>query len=169
MENGFSATDFEDTLVSTLHTARGNTSAAPVSSHSVAVGNLQHLNTRTDIQLVQLVDADAVNPDGSVALVAPCDKPDDFAASGNPRSVADLLTASGLAFVKGSADASGDGFADPQAETAYGMGPGMDGVFTDFPDPGVAAGQAAAVPEPQTWALLLGGRALLDASKHRRG
>jgi len=36
-------------------------------------------------------------------------------------------------------DASGYGFADPQAEMAYYMKLGVDGLFTDFPATGVAA------------------------------
>ncbi|HEY8357074.1 MAG TPA: glycerophosphodiester phosphodiesterase family protein, partial [Ramlibacter sp.] len=36
-------------------------------------------------------------------------------------------------------DASGYGFKDPQAEMAYYMNLGVDGVFTDFPGTGVAA------------------------------
>ena len=36
-------------------------------------------------------------------------------------------------------DASGYGFKDPQAEMAYYMKLGVDGVFTDFPATGVAA------------------------------
>ena len=64
-------------------------------------------------------------------------------------------------------DASGYGFADPQAEMAYYMRLGVDGVFTDFADTGVAALQAAAVPEPGTWALMLGGAALLAGRRRR--
>ncbi len=224
LAQGRSATYFEDTLVATLHAAYGNSSAAPVFIQSFEVGNLQYLNSQTDIRLVQLIDADDVNADGSLALVAPYDKPFDFAVSGDARSFADLLTASGLAFVKTYADAigpwkpylvktvadgvdrdgdgsitindrrvdgstgvieaahaagllvhtwtfrndaSGYGFADPQAEMAYYMRLGVDGVFTDFPDTGVAALQAAAVPEPQTWALLLGGVAALGLLRRR--
>ena len=220
-----SATYFEDKLVSTLHAAYGNTSTAPVFIQSFEVGNLQYLNGQTDIKLVQLVDADDVTPNGGMSLVAPFDKPYDFAVSNDPRSFADLLTASGLAFVKTYADAigpwkpylvktvadgvdrtgngtvdindrrvdgstgvieaahaagllvhtwtfrndaSGYGFADPQAEMAYYMKLGVDGVFTDFPDTGVAALQAAAVPEPQTWALMLGGVAALGLLRRRR-
>jgi len=224
-ENGFSATYFEDTLVSTLHAAYGNTSTAPVFIQSFEVNNLQYLNTRTDIKLVQLVDADDVNADGSMSLVAPFDRPYDQAARSRTLSFADLVSDVGLRMVATYADAigpwkpylvktvadgvdrtgdgsltihdrrvdgstgvieaahaagllvhtwtfrndaSGYGFADPQAEMAYYMKLGVDGVFTDFPDTGVAALQAAAVPEPQTWAMLVGGLALLGTLRPRR-
>ena len=229
LAQGHSATYFEDTLVSTLHAAYGNTASAPVFIQSFEVSNLQYLNTRTDIKLVQLVDADDVNADGSMALVAPYDKPYDFAVSGDPRTFADLLSASGVAFVKSYADAIGPwkpylvktvddgverngvpglsindrrvdgskgvieaahaagllvhtwtfrndasqyGFGGGQAgaidEMAYYIRLGVDGVFTDFADTGVAALAAAAVPEPQGWALMLGGVALLAAWRRRR-
>lgn len=47
---------------------------------------------------------------------------------------------------------------------------GVDGLFTDFPDTGVAAlaAAAAAVPEPQSWALMLGGVGLLGVWARRR-
>ena len=222
---GFGANTFENKLVSTLHGAYGNAATAPVFIQSFETANLQYLNGQTNLKLVQLVDADDVNANGSMSLVAPYDRPYDFAASGDTRTFADLLTAQGLAFVKTYADgigpwkpylvktvadgvdrtgngtvnindrrvdgstgvieaahaagllvhtwtfrndASGYGFADPQAEMAYYMQLGVDGVFTDFPDTGVAALQAAAVPEPQTWALLLGGVALLGGLRHRQ-
>ncbi len=225
LAQGRPATYFEDTLVSTLHAAYGNLASAPVFIQSFESANLQYLNGKTDIKLVQLVDADDVNANGSMSLVAPFDKPYDFAVSGDPRSFADLLTPTGLAFVKSYADgigpwkpylvttvddgidrtgdgkitindrrvdgstgvieaahaagllvhtwtfrndASGYGFADPQAEMTYYMKLGVDGVFTDFADTGVAALQAAAVPEPQTWALMLGGIALLGALRRKR-
>ena len=67
-------------------------------------------------------------------------------------------------------DASGYGFADPQAEMQYYFSLGVDGLFTDFPDTGVAAlaAAAAAVPEPQSWALMLGGVGLLGVWARRR-
>jgi len=104
---GFGANVFEDKLVATLHAAYGNARTAPVFIQSFEVSNLQYLNTRTDIKLVQLIDADDVNDDGSLSLVAPYRQPYDFAAKGDPRTFADLLTSGGLDFVKTYADAVG--------------------------------------------------------------
>jgi glycerophosphoryl diester phosphodiesterase len=219
----FGARAFENKLVEQLHTAYGNSSTAPVFIQSFEVNNLQYLNTRTDIKLVQLIDADDVKPDGSMSLVAPYAQPYDFVVGWNPRTFADLVTPEGLAFIKSYADgvgpwkpylvttvadgvdrtgdgtltindrrvdgstgvieaahaagllvhtwtfrndASGYGFADPQAEMEYYMRLGVDGVFTDFPDTGVAA--LAAVPEPQTYALMLLGLAGVAAVARRR-
>jgi glycerophosphoryl diester phosphodiesterase len=219
----FGARAFENKLVEQLHTAYGNSSTAPVFIQSFEVNNLQYLNTRTNIKLVQLIDADDVKPDGSMSLVAPYAQPYDFVVGWNPRTFADLVTPEGLAFIKSYADgvgpwkpylvttvadgvdrtgdgtltindrrvdgstgvieaahaagllvhtwtfrndASGYGFADPQAEMEYYMRLGVDGVFTDFPDTGVAA--LAAVPEPQTYALMLLGLAGVAAVVRRR-
>ena len=223
LAQGRSATYFEDKLVSTLHAAYGNTMAAPVFIQSFEVANLQYLNGQTDIKLVQLIDADDVNADGSMSLVAPYDKPYDFAVSGDPRTFADLLTTTGLAFVSSYADgvgpwkpylvrtvadgvdrtgdgtvdindrrvdgstgvieaahaagllihtwtfrndASGYGFADPTEEMAHYMRLGVDGVFTDFADTGVAA--LALVPEPGTYALMLLGLLGVAGASRRR-
>jgi glycerophosphoryl diester phosphodiesterase len=65
-------------------------------------------------------------------------------------------------------DASGYGFANPQAEMAYYFSLGVDGVFTDFPNTGVAALAAAAVPEPESYAMLLAGVAVLGAWGRKR-
>ncbi len=192
----FGANVFENMLVDMLHLAYGNTAKAPVFIQSFEVSNLQYLNTKTDIRLVQLVDADDVKDDGSMSLVAPYRQPYDFVVKGDPRLFSDLLTPAGLDFVKTYADAigpwkpylvktvndkvertgdttltindrrvdgstgvieaahakgllvhtwtfrndsSGYGFKDPQAEIAYYMNLGVDGVFTDFPATGVAA------------------------------
>jgi len=220
----FTPRAFENKLVEQLHAAYGNSTNAPVFIQSFEVNNLQYLNSRTDIKLVQLVDADDVKPDGSISLVAPYAQPYDFVVGWNPRTFADLVTPEGLAFVKTYADgvgpwkpylvktvgdgvdrtgdgkitindrrvdgstgvieaahaagllihtwtfrndASGYGFADPQAEMEFYMRLGVDGVFTDFPDTGVAA--LAAVPEPQTYALMLAGLgAVLWLARRRR-
>ena len=104
---GFGANYFEDQLLATLHAAYGNVASAPVFIQSFEVSNLQYLNTRTNIKLVQLIDADDVKDDGSVSLVAPYHKPYDFVVNNDSRSFADLLTASGLDFIKTYADAVG--------------------------------------------------------------
>lgn len=218
----FGANTFENALVTELHGSYGNSATAPVLIQSFEVANLQYLNGQTDIKLVQLIDADDVNANGSLSLVAPYDRPYDFAIAGDTRTFADLLSASGLDFVNNYADgigpwkpylvttvadgvdrtgdgnltindrrvdgstgvielahslgllvhgytfrndASGYGFADPQAEMAYYFGLGIDGLFTDFPDTGVAA-RAQVVPVPAAvWMLA---PALLGLAARRR-
>jgi glycerophosphoryl diester phosphodiesterase len=103
----FGANVFENALVAKLHASYGNSANAPVFIQSFEVANLQYLNGQTNIKLVQLVDADDVNADGSMSLVAPFDRPFDFAAAGDTRSFADLLTAEGLDFVNDYADGIG--------------------------------------------------------------
>jgi glycerophosphoryl diester phosphodiesterase len=98
---------FEDKLLKKLHQAYGNNACAPVFIQSFEVRNLQYLSHKTDIQLVQLVDADDVNADGSISLVAPYKQPYDFVVAGETRTFADLLTDKGLDFVKSYADAIG--------------------------------------------------------------
>lgn len=107
VDAGFGANVIEDKLLATLHAAYGNTASAPVFIQSFEVSNLQYLNGKTSIRLVQLIDADDVNADGSMSLVAPYRQPYDFVVKGDPRTFADLLTASGLDFVKSYADAVG--------------------------------------------------------------
>jgi len=106
-EAGFGANVFEDKLLATLHAAYGNVASAPVFIQSFEVSNLQYLNTKTNIKLVQLIDADDVKDDGSMSLVAPYHKPYDFVVNNDGRSFADLLTSSGLDFIKTYADAVG--------------------------------------------------------------
>jgi glycerophosphoryl diester phosphodiesterase len=103
----FGTNTFEDKLVATLHAAYGNTTTAPVFIQSFEVSNLQYLNTRTAIKLVQLIDADDVNADGSMSLVAPYLRPYDFEVKRDTRTFADLLTPAGMDFVKTYADGIG--------------------------------------------------------------
>ena len=103
----FGAHVFEDKLVQQLHAAYGNSSSAPVFIQSFEVSNLQYLNGLTNIKLVQLIDADDVNANGSLSLVAPYERPYDFVVNGDSRTFADLLTQSGLNFVKSYADGVG--------------------------------------------------------------
>ena len=103
----FGANVFEDKLLATLHPIYGNSASAPVFIQSFEVSNLQYLRTKTKLRLVQLIDADDVKDDGSMSLVAPYRQPYDFVVSGDTRQFSDLLTSSGLDFVKTYADAIG--------------------------------------------------------------
>ena len=97
----------EVAVVAKLHAAYGNSTDAPVFIQSFEVSNLQYLRTQTRIRLIQLVDADDVNADGSMSLVAPYRQPYDFVVKGDARLFSDLLTSAGLDFVKGYADGVG--------------------------------------------------------------
>ncbi len=103
----FGVNAVEDLLVGKLHAAYGNSVDAPVFIQSFEVANLIYLNTQTNIKLIQLVDADDVNADGTMSLVAPYRQPYDFVVSGDPRLFSDLLTSAGLDFVKTYADGIG--------------------------------------------------------------
>jgi glycerophosphoryl diester phosphodiesterase len=85
----------EDRLVEVLHASYGDSAAAPVYIQSFEVSNLQYLNTRTTMRLVQLLNASG--------------QPYDFLLSGDGRSYADLAknTDEGLKFIAGYADALG--------------------------------------------------------------
>jgi glycerophosphoryl diester phosphodiesterase len=98
---------FEKKLMNKLHAAYGNSACAPVFIQSFEVSNLIYLNLKTNIRLVQLIDADDVNADGSISLVAPYRQPYDFVVSGDARTFADLLTEEGLDFVRTYADGIG--------------------------------------------------------------
>jgi glycerophosphoryl diester phosphodiesterase len=100
MAGAFGANVVEDAVVAKLHAAYGNSASAPVFIQSFEVSNLQYLHTQTRIRLIQLIDADDVNTDGSMSLVAPYRQPYDFVVKGDPRLFSDLLTSTGLDFVK---------------------------------------------------------------------
>jgi len=57
---------------------------SPVFIQSFEQFNLKKLNRMTPVRLVQLVDANDVNPDGSLDYAAPFDRPYDWTVSGNP-------------------------------------------------------------------------------------
>jgi glycerophosphoryl diester phosphodiesterase len=84
----------EDRLVQALRRAGLNRKKAPVFVQSFEVANLRALDDVLKVPLVQLLDRKDKQPA-------------DFAASGDPRTYADLATPAGLAFVAGYADGVG--------------------------------------------------------------
>lgn len=97
----------EDRLLAVLSKYGYTSKASPVIVQSFEVSNLKYLRTKTQIRLVQLVDANDVKADGSMDLTAPYDRPYDFAVAGDPRTFASLLTPEGLKEVKTYADGIG--------------------------------------------------------------
>jgi glycerophosphoryl diester phosphodiesterase len=97
----------EDRLLKVLTQAGWNRRGAPVFIQSFETANLRYLRSRTDLPLIQLVDADDVNADGSLAFNAPYDKPYDWVVSGRAGLFKDLLTPAGLAEVRTYADGIG--------------------------------------------------------------
>ena len=97
----------EDRLLAILASYGYTTKASPVIVQSFEVSNLKYLRTKTQVRLVQLIDADDVGPTGNITLAAPYDKPYDFAVAKDPRTFPDLLTPAGLAAIKTYADGIG--------------------------------------------------------------
>jgi glycerophosphoryl diester phosphodiesterase len=97
----------EDRLLSVLAQYGYTSKTSPVIIQSFEVANLKYLRGKTQVRLVQLVDADDVDVNGKIVLAAPYDKPYDFALAKDPRSFADLLTPAGLKEIKTYADGIG--------------------------------------------------------------
>ncbi len=97
----------EDKLLSVLSRAGWNHRNAPVFIQSFETANLRYLRKKTQVKLVQLVDADDLAPDGTITFAAPFDKPYDWVVSGRAGLFRDLLTPAGLAEVATYADGIG--------------------------------------------------------------
>lgn len=101
----------EKRLVQILAAAGWNHRNAPVFIQSFEQGSLKELRQLTPIRLVQLVDANDVNPDGTLDFTAPFDRPYDWTASGNPtllaRTFGFFVTDAGLREIKTYADGIG--------------------------------------------------------------
>jgi glycerophosphoryl diester phosphodiesterase len=101
----------ERRLVRGLDRAGWNRRSSPVFIQSFEPSSLQRLNRLTRVRLVQLIDANAVNPDGSLDYTAPSDRPYDWTASERPellaRTFGYLTTNAGLDEVARYADGIG--------------------------------------------------------------
>jgi glycerophosphoryl diester phosphodiesterase len=101
----------EKRLIDALARAGWNRRDAPVFIQSFEQSNLKELRKMTPVRLVQLVDANDVNPDGTLDFTAPFDRPFDWTASGDPRLLARTFeffaTDAGLREIKTYADGIG--------------------------------------------------------------
>jgi glycerophosphoryl diester phosphodiesterase len=101
----------EGRLVDALRKAGWNRRNAPVFIQSFEQGNLKELRPMTPVRLVQLVDADDVNADGTLAYNKPFDRPYDWTASGRPellaRTFGYFATDAGLDEIRSYADGIG--------------------------------------------------------------
>ena len=80
---------------------------SPIIIQSFEVSNLKELRKVTGVRLVQLIDGDGVDAKGNVTLVAPFDKPYDFAVRKDSRTFQDMMSPKGLAEIKTYADGIG--------------------------------------------------------------
>jgi glycerophosphoryl diester phosphodiesterase len=97
----------EDKLLDELTLAGWNHRTAPVFIQSFETANLRELRAKTTVHLVQLVDADGLNPDGTLSFAPPYDKPYDWVVSGRNGLFSDLVTPAGLTEVARYADGIG--------------------------------------------------------------
>lgn len=101
----------EQRLVEALAAVGWNHRGAPVFIQSSEQSNLKALRKMTEAPLVQVVDANDVNPDGSIDFTAPYDRPFDWTASGKPellaRTFGFFVTDAGLREIKTYADGIG--------------------------------------------------------------
>ena len=93
----------ERRLVSILDAHGFKTRRDPVIIQSFEVANLKELSRRTGVRLVQLIDAEGIELDGTLIP----NRPFDFVLAGDPRTYADLLTDAGLSEIKTYADGIG--------------------------------------------------------------
>jgi glycerophosphoryl diester phosphodiesterase len=97
----------EDRLLQVLSSYSYTAKNSPIIIQSFEVANLKYLRTKTQVRIVQLIDADDVDKDGKIVLAAPYDKPYDFAVAKDSRTFVDMVTPAGLADIKKYADGIG--------------------------------------------------------------
>ena len=97
----------EPRLLHALRRAGWTKRRSPVFIQSFEQSNLQWLNKRTNVRLVQLVDAWDVNADGTLQYVAPSDRPYDWTVSGRTDTFGFFATDAGLREVRRYADGIG--------------------------------------------------------------
>lgn len=99
--------EMEDELLRLLDKYSLNSADSNVIIQSFEVANLKYLNSKTDVQLVQLIDASGLKLDGTIDNIPPLNQPYDFEVNGDNRTYVDMLTPAGLAEIKTYADIIG--------------------------------------------------------------
>lgn len=97
----------EDRLLEALAKAGWTEKSSPVIIQSFETANLKYLRGKTNVRLVQLIDADSVDKDGNIVLVPPYAQPYDFVLAGDKRTYKDLLSPAGLKEIRTYADGVG--------------------------------------------------------------
>lgn len=97
----------EDQVVALLNKYDLNRADANVAIQSFEVSNLKYLNSKTNVQLVQLIDGSGVTLNGEIDNVPPLNQPYDFKVKGDSRTYVDMLTPQGLKEIKRYADIIG--------------------------------------------------------------
>jgi glycerophosphoryl diester phosphodiesterase len=97
----------EPRLLAALADAGWTKARSPVFIQSFEQSNLIELNRKTNVRLVQLIDANDVTPDGTLDFTAPFDRPYDWTVSGRKDLFSYLTTDAGLAEVARYADGIG--------------------------------------------------------------
>jgi glycerophosphoryl diester phosphodiesterase len=123
----------EGRLVAALKRAGWNHRSSPVFIQSFEQSNLKKLNRMTPVRLVQLVDANDVDPDGVITYAPPFDRPYDWTVSGDPelmsRTFGYFTTNAGLREVSRYAD--GIGPWKPYIQSSRAIAKNPDGSVAD--------------------------------------
>ncbi len=118
----------EEPLLATLQKT-GFTDPSRVFIQSFEVSNLKELNGKTNLPLIQLLDAYDVNLDGSLSYEDVNKQPYDFTVKGDKRTYADLQTPAGLKEIATYAD--GIGAWKPMIISSKGVDANGDGKADD--------------------------------------
>ncbi len=104
----FGANKIEDETLRILHKYGYTKKESPAIIQSFEVGNLQYLNSKTELRLVQLIDGDGLDKDGKMLVAAPSLRPYDWTVAGKTdKDYRDMVTPAGLAEIKTYADIVG--------------------------------------------------------------
>lgn len=97
----------EDRLLAILASHGYTRKDSPVIIQSFETANLKYLRGKTQVRLVQLIDGNDQNADGSIDQSLPYGQPHDLTVAGDKRTFKDLLTPAGLAEIRTYADGIG--------------------------------------------------------------